>query len=202
MTRYITIIIIVLMVVGVIAYLYREKSGGKKEMAPPPLPRLPRDTSKSIKVTVKAFAEGERISIKYTCEGSDISPEINIDHVPDNAKSLILIVYDPDAPIGWFTHWILYNIPPHATSIPEAAGKKGKATLPGLGIQGTNDFGIIGYGGPCPPRGHGVHRYVFMVLALDIDHLDLDPGANYKELIDAARTHIIAYGYTYGTYSR
>ena len=111
----------------------------------------------SMKITSSAFQEGGNIPSKFTCDGSDTSPPLQISGVPSKAKSLVLIADDPDAPGGPFTHWLVWNIPPQTNSIAEASAPKG--------VHGTNDFGKLGYGGPCPPP--GAHRYPFKIFAVD-----------------------------------
>jgi len=115
-----------------------------------------------MKVTSSAFQQGANIPSKFTCDGANTNPPLQISDVPAEAKSLVLIVDDPDAPSGLFTHWAVWNISPQATTIAEGSTPKG--------AQGTNDFGKSGYGGPCPPS--GAHRYYFRVFALDRE-LDL-----------------------------
>ena len=115
-----------------------------------------------MKITSSAFQEGGNIPSKFTCDGSDTSPPLQITGVPSEAKSLVLIADDPDAPSGLFTHWLVWNIPPQTNSIAEGSAPKG--------VQGTNDFGKSGYKGPCPPP--GTHRYSFKIFALDRE-LDL-----------------------------
>jgi Raf kinase inhibitor-like YbhB/YbcL family protein len=144
-----------------------------------------------IKITSPAFQEGGNIPSKFTCDGSDTSPPLQITGVPSEAKSLVLIADDPDAPGGLFTHWLVWNIPPQMNSIAEGSVSKG--------VQGTNDFGKSGYGGPCPPS--GTHRYSFKILALDRE-LDLRSGAKRSELDAATKGHIIAQGELMGRYSR
>jgi Raf kinase inhibitor-like protein, YbhB/YbcL family len=119
-----------------------------------------------MKITSSAFQEGGNIPSKFTCDGSDTSPPLQITGVPSKAKSLVLIADDPDAPSGLFTHWLVWNIPPQTNSIAEGSAPKG--------VQGTNDFGKSGYRGPCPPP--GTHRYSFKIFALDRE-LDLRSGA-------------------------
>jgi Raf kinase inhibitor-like YbhB/YbcL family protein len=138
-----------------------------------------------------AFQEGGIIPSKFTCDGSDTSPPLQITDVPSGAKSLVLIADDPDAPGGLFTHWLIWNIPPQTSSIPE-----GSATN---GVQGTNDFGKSGYRGPCPPP--GTHRYSFKVFALDRE-LDLRPGAKRSQIDTAIKGHVIAHGELVGRYAR
>jgi len=144
-----------------------------------------------MKITSSAFQEGGNIPSKFTCDGSDLSPPLQITGVPSEAKTLVLIADDPDAPGGLFTHWLAWNIPPQTNSIAEGSAPKG--------VQGTNDFGNSGYRGPCPPP--GVHRYSFKVLALDRE-LDLGSGAKRSQLDAAMRGHIIAQGELMGRYSR
>ncbi|HII60278.1 YbhB/YbcL family Raf kinase inhibitor-like protein [Pyrococcus horikoshii] len=153
----------------------------------------------SLKVS-SVFGNNEFIPAKYTCEGVDINPPLKIEGLSDNVKSLVIIVDDPDAPMGTFTHWIAWNIPP-VTEIPEGIPKQGEVDKPIHIIQGRNDFGRIGYNGPCPPRGHGVHHYHFKVYALDTT-LNLKPGASRKELEKAMEGHVIQYGELVGLYER
>jgi len=152
----------------------------------------------SIQITSTAFTEGKPIPKKYTCDAEDASPPLAWSGVPTEAKSLALIVDDPDAPVGTWVHWVFYDLPPSLTALKEGLAKT--PTLEGLGTQGTNDFRKIGYGGPCPPRGK-VHRYLFKLYALDTS-LSLQPGASKADLEKAMRGHILAQGQLIGTYSR
>jgi Raf kinase inhibitor-like YbhB/YbcL family protein len=144
-----------------------------------------------MKVTSSAFQEGGNIPSKFTCDGSDISPALQIGGVPSEAKSLVLIADDPDAPGGLFTHWLVWNIPPQANSISEGSAAKG--------VRGTNDFGKSGYKGPCPPP--GTHRYSFKIFALDRE-LDLRSGAKRHQVDTAMKGHVIAQGELVGRYAR
>jgi hypothetical protein len=144
-----------------------------------------------MKVTSSAFQEGRNIPSKFSCDGANTSPPLQISDIPGGAKSLALIVDDPDAPSGLFTHWIIWNVSPQITTIAEANAPKG--------VHGTNDFGKSGYGGPCPPS--GTHRYYFKVFALDRE-LDLPAGAKRAQLDAAMKTHVIAQGELMGRYSR
>jgi Raf kinase inhibitor-like YbhB/YbcL family protein len=144
-----------------------------------------------MKITSSAFQESGTIPSKFTCDGSDTSPPLQVTGVPSEAKSLVLIADDPDAPGGLFTHWLVWNIAPQTNSIAE--GSVAQA------VQGTNDFGKSGYGGPCPPS--GTHRYSFKVFALDRE-LDLRPGAKRNQLEAAMKGHVIAQGGLMGRYSR
>jgi Raf kinase inhibitor-like YbhB/YbcL family protein len=142
------------------------------------------NAASSISVTTPAFQAGGDVAAKFTCNGANVNPELKINGVPNEAKSLVLIVDDPDAPRGLFTHWIVWNIDPKATDI-------GENSAPAGGIQGTNDFGKRNYGGPCPPS--GTHRYFFKIYALDTK-LDLKPSARRAELDAAMRGHTLAQG--------
>jgi Raf kinase inhibitor-like YbhB/YbcL family protein len=144
-----------------------------------------------MKITSSVFQEGATIPAKFTCDGADTNPALQIADVPAGAKSLALIVDDPDAPSGLFTHWTVWNIPPQASAIGEGSTPKG--------VQGTNDFGKSGYGGPCPPS--GTHRYYFKVFALDRE-LDLPFGAKRGQLDAAMKGHVLAQGELMGRYSR
>jgi len=145
-----------------------------------------------------AFQDGERIPVKYTCEGQDISPPLMWSEPPQGTQSLALIVDDPDAPGGVFTHWVLFNILPDSRQLPEAIPTQ--AQLSSGALQGKNDFGRIGYGGPCPPPGRP-HRYRFTLYALD-RVLDLKAGVSKKQVVGAMQGHILAQGQLTGTYQR
>jgi Raf kinase inhibitor-like YbhB/YbcL family protein len=145
-----------------------------------------------MKITSSAFQEGGDIPSKFTCDGADMNPALRFEGAPGEAKSLLLIVDDPDAPVGLFTHWLAWNIDPKTTEVAENSA-------PTNVVQGTNDFPKTGYGGPCPPS--GTHRYYFKVYALD-QTLDLKPGAKRKEVDAAMRGHVIAQGELMGRYSR
>jgi len=150
-----------------------------------------------IKITSSAFEEGALIPAKYTCDGEDISPPLQWEAVPEGTKSIALISDDPDAPVGTWVHWVLYNLPAEAGELSEAI--PADETLPGGARQGTTDFGRIGYGGPCPPS--GTHRYFFKIYALDTD-LDLPTGADKRELLEAMQGHILGEGRLMGKYAR
>jgi len=145
----------------------------------------------TMKITSSAFQEGGNIPSKFTCDGSDTSPPLQITGVPSEAKSLVLIADDPDAPGGLFTHWLIWNIPPQTNSISEGSAPKG--------VPGTNDFGKSGYKGPCPPP--GTHRYSFKIYALDRE-LDLRGGAKRSQLDAAMKGHVVAQGVLVGRYAR
>jgi Raf kinase inhibitor-like YbhB/YbcL family protein len=144
-----------------------------------------------MKITSQAFQNGSNIAAKFSREGGNVSPPLKVEDVPANAKALVFIVDDPDAPGGLFTHWLVWNIDPKTNSITEGSGPKG-------GVEGTNDFGSVGYGGPQPPS--GTHRYYFKIFALD-RMLDLPAGAKRRELEKAMKGHVIAQAEWMGRYS-
>jgi Raf kinase inhibitor-like YbhB/YbcL family protein len=144
-----------------------------------------------MKITSSAFQEDGDIPSKFSREGGNVNPPLRIEGTPENAKSLVLIVDDPDAPVGLFTHWLVWNIDPKTTEIPEKSLPKGA-------VQGTNDYPNLGYGGPQPPS--GTHRYYFKIFALD-QTLDLRSGAKRQELDKAMNGHIIAQGQLMGRYT-
>ena len=144
-----------------------------------------------MKITSSAFQEGGDLPSKFSRDGGNVNLPLRIEGTPQNAKSLVLIVDDPDAPVGLFTHWLVWNIDPKTTEIPEKSLPKGA-------VQGTNDYPNLGYGGPQPPS--GTHRYYFKIFALD-QTLDLRSGAKRQELDKAMNGHIIAQGQSMGRYT-
>jgi Raf kinase inhibitor-like YbhB/YbcL family protein len=147
------------------------------------------DEATDLIITSPAFEEGGNIPSKYTCDGEEINPPLNIANIPHGGQMLAVIVEDPDAPNGTFDHWLAWNIP-RASTI-------GENTNPG--ISGTNSGGKTGYHGPCPPSGS--HRYYFHVFALDAI-LDLGAGENKQRLLEAMQPHILAKGTLMGRYQR
>ncbi|WP_082837871.1 YbhB/YbcL family Raf kinase inhibitor-like protein [Haladaptatus sp. R4] len=131
-----------------------------------------------------AFEDGGRVPTEFTCSGKDRSPPLEISSVPNDTESLAIIVDDPDAPSGIFTHWLLWNLPPNTHRI--GGGVPGSKTVDSLGgaRQGTNGFDEIGYRGPCPPKGDGPHTYRFTLYLLD-EKLGLDAGAKRDVLLNA-----------------
>src|SRR5215472_7653215 len=123
-----------------------------------------------------AFTEGDWIPSLHTCRGADISPSLEWSGEPGETRSFALILEDPDAPAGVWNHWVLFDVPAKVHNL--AQGFKPGA----LGVSGRNDFGKTGYGGPCPPKGHGPHRYFFTLYALDVPSLGLKAGANRSQL--------------------
>ena len=152
----------------------------------------------ALTVLSSAFQEGSEIPARYTCEGQDVSPALTWEEPPAETQSFALIMDDPDAPGGVFTHWVLFNLPADSRGLSEAVPTQPQ--LPDGSLQGKNDFGRIGYGGPCPPPGRP-HRYQFTLYALD-QTLDLKAGASKKQVIDAMQGHILVQGRLTGTYQR
>jgi Raf kinase inhibitor-like YbhB/YbcL family protein len=143
-----------------------------------------------------AFAEGATIPKLHTCEGADLSPALEWSGEPEGTKSFALIVDDPDAPVGVWNHWLLWDIPASTRALAQGF-KAGQA-----GESGTNDFGRLGYGGPCPPKGHGPHRYFFKLMALDVPSLGLRRGARRAELDRTLGGHVLAEAQRMGRYER
>jgi Raf kinase inhibitor-like YbhB/YbcL family protein len=151
----------------------------------------------AISITSTAFTENGMIPRKYTCDDRDVSPALSWSNVPQNAKSIALICDDPDAPVGTWVHWVVFDMPATAKGLPE--GTTGMKGLPAGAKQGINDFRKRDYGGPCPPS--GTHRYFFKIYALDA-MLDLKEGATKADLLKAMEGHILGQGQLMGRYSR
>jgi Raf kinase inhibitor-like YbhB/YbcL family protein len=150
------------------------------------------ETEMVIQVVSAAFTEGGKIPGKHTCDGEDVSPPLAWTGVPQGAKSLALIMDDPDAPGKGFVHWVLFNIPATTEELPEGAE--------GSGVTGTNNFGQTGYNGPCPPA-NTTHRYYFKLYALD-QALELSSGATKADVEKAMQGHILSSGQLMGKYGR
>ncbi|MFH1783422.1 MAG: YbhB/YbcL family Raf kinase inhibitor-like protein [bacterium] len=144
-----------------------------------------------MKLTSSAFSDGERIPAKHTCDGENVSPSLSILDVPEGTESLALVMDDPDATIGTFDHWVVWNIPADVQRISEGTEPPG--------VQGMTDFGRVGYGGPCPPS--CVHGYRFKLYALS-KKLDLKEGSNKEELERAMEGNIIEETLLVGKYGR
>jgi Raf kinase inhibitor-like YbhB/YbcL family protein len=151
-----------------------------------------------IALTSDAFAAGEAIPVRHTCDGQDLSPPLAWGDLPAGTESLALVVDDPDAPVRTWVHWVAFSLPAGTTSLPEAvpAGE----VLPGGGLQGSNSWQRLAYGGPCPPPG-SEHHYVFTLYALDAT-LDLEAGADKGALLEAMEGHILGQGELVGRYGR
>ncbi len=143
-----------------------------------------------------AFSEGGNIPDLHTCQGADVSPSLEWLDPPAGTRSFALVVDDPDAPAGTWNHWLLYDIPPGIRNL--AQGYK-----PGtVGVSGKNDFGKLGYGGPCPPKGHGPHRYFFRLYALDVETSGLPAGSARRDLDRALKGHVLAEAEYMGRFER
>lgn len=171
-------IVLVVVIMGVGYYLNQNKDKTDIEIE-----------MKTLTITSSAFLHNGNIPKKYTCDGDDVSPPLMIEDIPTGTKSLVLIVDDPDAPIGTFVHWIVWNIP-----VTETIGED---SVPG--VNGVNDFDKRGYGGPCPPS--GIHRYFFKVYALDTE-LNLNTNSRKTDVEKAMKGHILAKGELVGVYKR
>jgi Raf kinase inhibitor-like YbhB/YbcL family protein len=150
-------------------------------------------TLTKLNLTSDAFQDGQPIPTPFTCDGTDQSPAFSWGEPLAGTKSFALVIDDPDAPSGTFRHWGIFDIPASARSI--GGGQK-------VGTEVTNDFGKPGYGGPCPPKGHGPHHYHFKLFALDVDRLDLGVDAKVIDVENAASKHALAQGELIGTYER
>jgi Raf kinase inhibitor-like YbhB/YbcL family protein len=158
----------------------------------------PEEGGKMLSVTSSAFQQGGKIPDKYTSQGQDISPPLAWSEPPVGTRSFVLIMDDPDAPGGTFTHWVIFNIPPSSRGLLEAVPTE--AQLSDGSVQGKNDFNRIGYDGPSPPSGPA-HRYKFTLYALD-QSLNLRVGTSKKQVLDAIQGHILARGELMGSYQR
>jgi Raf kinase inhibitor-like YbhB/YbcL family protein len=150
----------------------------------------------ALQLIVEAFGEDQKIPKLYTCEGEDLSPSLHWTGAPEETRSFALIMDDPDAPAGTWNHWLIFDLPATVKSLPEGH-QPGKD-----GLSGTNDFGRPDYGGPCPPKGHGPHRYFFKLYALDVPSLKLEHGAKRSDIDRAMQGHILAESQWMGRYER
>ncbi len=160
--------------------------------------RSPGRHTMSFVLETKAFSKGGEIPARYTCSGDDASPSLSWSGAPQDTKGFALIVDDPDAPSGTFTHWIVYDLPAATHQLPESVAKTDD--LSGGGRQGRNDFRRVGYGGPCPPPGKA-HRYFFKLYALNAA-LNLPAGASRREVEGAMRGHVLAQAELMGKFAR
>jgi Raf kinase inhibitor-like YbhB/YbcL family protein len=143
-------------------------------------------------ITSDAFTDGDEIPRRHTCEGEDVSPALSWSDPPTGTRALALVVDDPDAPVGTFTHWLAANIGPDAGGLAEGESAP---------VAGSNDFGTAGWSGPCPPPGHGTHRYFFRLHALDAP-LDIGLRSGRREFDQALAGHVLATAELVGTYER
>lgn len=149
------------------------------------------ETPMEMTITSPAFMEGEAVPLKFSCDGDNLSPELIWSGIPEGTASLVFIMDDPDAPVGLWVHWVLFNLPANSSGLAEGAT--------GQGVDGLNSWGETGYGGPCPPG--GTHRYFHKLYALDVT-LELESGAT-KDAVEAAMEgHILSQAELMGTYTR
>lgn len=182
----ITIIFIILfLLIGGIIFYFSQRS-------PEPFLELPKKEKENMKLTSSAFENNQLIPAKYTCDGEDINPPLQIEEIPEGAESLVLIVDDPDAPMGTWVHWVVWNIDPAISLIEEGKVPKG-------GVEGLNDFGKHSYGGPCPPS--GTHHYYFKLYSLDT-RLELDSSSRKQDVEKAMEGHILDWAELIGLYQR
>ncbi len=185
---FLILLAILLLLVAGIVYLQRSY---KKEVQPSILKEELTKPS-SMKISSPAFENNQFIPVKYTCDGEDINPPLQIENVPQGTKSLVLIVDDPDAPMGVWSHWVLFNINPSVQFIDENSSPEGA-------VEGLNDFKKHSYGGPCPPS--GTHHYYFRLYALDTT-LDLSSEASREDVLKAIKDHILGSAELIGLYQR
>jgi len=183
MRKTILLLIILAVVIAAAGFVYSNLRKGKINYG---------EFKNMIKVSSSAFGQGEMIPQKFTCDGQNINPEILIDGAPENAKSLALIMDDPDSPSGNFVHWLVWNIKPNTKIINENSA-------PESAVSGKNSAGKDQYIGPCP--GSGTHRYIFRIFALD-EIINLPQGASRQELEGAMQNHILDAGELMGRYQR
>jgi len=183
--------VLVILILGLMIYAFFSMSSTKS---------VQRKEVKQMTI-LSAFKDGDFIPKKYACEGQDINPEIVVSNVPEGAKTIAIICEDPDAPIGTFVHWVLWNFPVNGSSVKIPEGIRKVEKLPDGTMQGYNDFGKIGYNGPCPPKGHGVHHYHFKVYAVN-NVLELKGKITKKELEKALSGKILAQAEIIGLYER
>jgi Raf kinase inhibitor-like YbhB/YbcL family protein len=182
---------------AVLNLLFISCAGRPQPVAQQPAADKPKENSGVVKLTSAAFKEGQPIPATYTCKGVNVSPPVEWSGVPKTARTIAIIADDPDAPSGTWVHWVLYNLP--ADNIGLVENVPVTENLKAGGFQGKNDFGRIGYSGPCPPS--GTHRYFFKMYALDAE-LPLKAGATKAEVEKAMAGHIVAQGQLMGTYGK
>ena len=144
-----------------------------------------------------AFPDGTTIPRRFTCDGADLSPPLDWSDAPETTRSFVLLCDDPDAPAGTWHHWAAYDIPADRAALVEGAAQQGKGFK-----QAINDFQQPGYGGPCPPRGDGIHRYRFRLLALAVDRLPARREPSCQAVEREANKHLLAEATLIGTYQR
>jgi Raf kinase inhibitor-like YbhB/YbcL family protein len=154
---------------------------------------------RSVRLESPAFEDGSEVPRRYTCEGEDVSVPLRWGDAPSSTKSFAVVCEDPDAPAGTWRHWAIFDIPPDTRELPEGIAKEAHTKV---GRQAWNDFKRFGYGGPCPPHGHGVHNYRFRIFALSCDRLDVPVHATCRDVIQAASDSVLAEAQIVGTFAR
>lgn len=149
-----------------------------------------------MQIQSSAFADRSAIPRRFTCDGENLSPPLQWSDAPEGTASFVLLCDDPDAPGGTWHHWAVYDLPPDQSGLAENAARKTRLQ------QATNDFRKVGYGGPCPPPGHGIHHYRFRLLALSTDHLGVHANASCRGVEREARKFALAEATLVGTYRR
>jgi Raf kinase inhibitor-like YbhB/YbcL family protein len=185
------LVLLLMVVIFFIVWVMVWRSGRGKDI-------VDAGTVPALVVTSASFADGGMIPAKFTCDGGDVSPQLTVSAPPSGSRSLLWIMDDPDAPVGSFVHWVVFNLPTGLRDLPEGASAQPR-TLQGA-VQGRNDFDKIGYGGPCPP-GEKPHHYLFRVYALDT-LLQLPESSTRKDVSLAAKGHVLAEGKLVGLYVR
>lgn len=184
---------------GIVIALMVVACGPSPQATPTAAPTPTREEeSVAFALSSKAFRPDGAIPSRHSCDGEDVSPALSWSEAPEGTQAFALIMDDPDAPAGVFTHWVLFNLPADACELPEGVAKTER--LESGALQGRNDFGAIGYGGPCPPPGMP-HRYRFVLYALD-SPLDLGPEATKGQVLDRMQGHILGEARLVGAYQR
>lgn len=187
MAKKISLAIIIIGIIFVLTYVYLKNANHNNSQ------NINQLTPTNMKITIDSFKNGENIPQKYSCDGSNINPEIKITEIPQKTQSLVLIMDDPDAPMGLFTHWVVFNIPASSSiTINENS-------VPQNSILGLNSANKTSYIGPCPPN--GTHRYYFKIFALDT-LLNFEEGIKREELEKVMASHIVDQAQYFGLYQR
>ncbi len=194
-TVIVTLASLVIIVAAIVGFLmFKQETKVQLEL----VKNLVANAKYEFKLESPAFPNNGDIPKKYTCDGENISPPLKWSGISEPPKTLMLLVYDPDAPSGFFVHWIIVNMPPKLTSLPENVPKK--EYIENLGYQLKNDFGYVGYGGPCPPKG-SKHRYVFILLALDSE-IPKNMFNDLTKILEYTKAHVTGYAVLLGYYGR
>ena len=149
----------------------------------------------TLRLASSAFRSGDKIPLRFTCEGADVSPPLSWSGAPEKTRSFAIICSDPDAPGGTFYHWAVFDLPAGTTELAESGTTTGAR-------EAVNDFGKTGYGGPCPPHGHGTHHYRFHLLALDADRLPAGRRPSCRDVERVSKEHALAEAELVGTFAR